>query len=94
MHFLGQVILYLAIQSANISSIIYSAQTMDNFIINVFKKSWGVALNLFSNPDSPIGSNKIGLYSVGKMAEENSPFGDQFMLVTLGYLVSYEFLSY
>jgi len=86
MHFIGQIILYLAIQSANISSIIYSAQTMDNFIINIFKKSYGVALNLFSN--SGIGSKKIDIYSVKEMAKENSPFGDQFMLVTLGYLVS------
>jgi len=89
MHFLGQVILYLAIQSANISSIIYSAQTMDNFIINIFKKSCGVAINLSSNPNSPIGSSTIGTYCVNKMAEENSPFGDQFMLITLGYIVSF-----
>jgi len=87
MHFIGQIILYLAIQSANISSIIYSAQTMDNFIINIFKKSYGVALNLFSN--SGIGSKKIDIYSVKEMAKENSPFGDQFMLVTLGYLVTF-----
>jgi len=88
MHFIGQVILYLAIQSANISSIIYSSQTVDNFIINFFNKTRGIALNPFGNPDSAIGKKQIDIYTVDKMAVENSPFGDQFMLVTLGYIVS------
>ncbi|ORX55270.1 hypothetical protein BCR36DRAFT_321189 [Piromyces finnis] len=86
MHVLGQIILYLALQSANISSIIYSAQTMDNFIINIFKKSCGIAVNNGSS------SSMFNLYCVDKMAKENSPFGDQFMLVTLGYIATFIFI--
>eukprot|EP00833_Pecoramyces_ruminatium_P015119 jgi/Orpsp1_1/1189151/evm.model.d7180000069874.1 len=93
MHILGQFILYMALQSANVSSIIYSAQTMDNFIINFFKRTYGIAANIpfFSNTtvDTFNTDSMFSYYSVDKMAEENSPFGDQFMLVTLGYIITF-----
>jgi amino acid permease len=95
MHILGQFILYMALQSANVSSIIYSAQTMDNFIINFFKKSCGIKANIpfFSNSTiNEVNDSKFSLYCVEEMAKENSPFGNQFMLITLGYAITFIFI--
>ncbi|TPX51839.1 hypothetical protein SeLEV6574_g00006 [Synchytrium endobioticum] len=82
-HFFGrrwefcmQVVLYLSMQSLNISSIIISAQTLDQFLVTLAGQSCGVAL-----------SSPGGWYCVNTNSQANSPFENTYMLFTSGYLI-------
>ncbi|KAJ3275307.1 hypothetical protein HK104_003922 [Borealophlyctis nickersoniae] len=77
-HIFGQILLYGAIQSQAIQCIIISAQTFDNILIDIFGKSCGLALS----------GDHLGWYCVSQGSTSMpSPFGDTWMLFTLGIVV-------
>ncbi|KAJ3074248.1 AAA ATPase midasin [Podochytrium sp. JEL0797] len=80
-HILGQMGLYGAFQAIAVASIIQSSQTMDNLFIDVFKQTCGVSLGI-TNATSTV----MEWYCVREHGTSISPFGDQFMLFTGGYL--------
>ena len=69
-------ILYGSLQSTNIASIVGSAQIFDTVIVGLFGATCGYGIY-----------PKTGLYCVYSVTNSNSPFGDNFMFTTLGYLV-------
>lgn len=69
-------ILYGSLQSTNIASIVGSAQIFDNVFVKLFGGTCGFGI-----------TPKSGLFCVNTISNVNSPFGDNFMLTTLGYLV-------
>lgn len=76
-HLAGQFVLYGALQSNAIQGIVLSAQQIDNMFVDIFKKTCGVALT----------GRKTGWICVPGMNNSPSPFGEQYMLFTLGYIV-------
>jgi hypothetical protein len=76
-HLAGQFVLYGALQSNAIQGIVLSAQQIDNMFVDIFKKSCGIALS----------GSRTGWICVAGRNDYPSPFGDQFMLCTLGYIV-------
>ena len=75
-YYLFLFILYGSLQSTNIASIIGSAQIFDSVFVGLFGGTCGYGLY-------PIN----GLYCVYQVSNSNSPFDDNYMLTTLGYLV-------
>lgn len=69
-------ILYGSLQSTNIASIVGSAQIFDSVFVGLFGATCGYGLY-------PIN----GLYCVYQVSNSNSPFGDNYMFTTLGYLI-------
>ncbi|KAI9101276.1 hypothetical protein DFS34DRAFT_642435 [Phlyctochytrium arcticum] len=78
-HYFGQFLLYGALQSNAMQSIVIMAQTFDSIVIDIFGKTCGLAL---SGP-SP------GWYCVNKISANGfpSPFEDTWMLFTVGILL-------
>ena len=73
-HLLAQTFLYGAVQSNAIQCIILTAQTVDNVLINIFGKTCGI-----SYPGKFI--------CVSTQSMSSSPFGDSWMLITIGIIV-------
>ncbi|TPX56107.1 hypothetical protein PhCBS80983_g04782 [Powellomyces hirtus] len=77
-HYVGQFLLYGALQSNAMQCIIIMAQTLDNILIDIFGKTCGLAV---SGPNA-------GWYCVGQISEKfPSPFEDTFVLFTCGILL-------
>ncbi|TPX34663.1 hypothetical protein SmJEL517_g02723 [Synchytrium microbalum] len=74
-HVAGQIFLYGALESSAIQAIILSAQTFDNIIIDIFKRSCGVSFG----PDS-------GWFCVSELSS-GSPYGNEWMLCTGGLIL-------
>jgi hypothetical protein len=73
-----QVILYLAIESVIIASIILSTQAMDLMLLRIAGKTCGLGLN----PD-------LEFFCITEAIDESSPFGTNYMLATFGFMVIY-----
>jgi len=73
-HIIMQMLLYCALQSVNISSIIISAQTADSIIIRLFKKTCAVSFT-------------GGWTCVSTIKASGSPFST-YILFSFGYIVS------
>ena len=69
-------VLYGSLQSVNIASIVGSAQAFDSIFVGIFGGTCGLGIAPLS-----------GIYCVTETIDSNSPFGSNYMLVTLGYLV-------
>ncbi|KAI9021861.1 hypothetical protein DFJ74DRAFT_599647, partial [Hyaloraphidium curvatum] len=76
--YLSQIILFLSLQSTNIASIIISIQTMDNIIIEIFHKTCGIIVK----------DGTLMTTCPTAVSSSNSPFGDDFLLLSYGYLVT------
>ncbi|KAJ3152113.1 hypothetical protein HDU86_005958 [Geranomyces michiganensis] len=77
-HYVGQFLLYGALQSNAIQCIVLMAQTLDNILIDVFGKTCALA----------VGGANAGWYCVAEISEEfPSPFGDTFILFSCGILL-------
>ncbi|KAK5667534.1 hypothetical protein QVD99_006123 [Batrachochytrium dendrobatidis] len=74
-------ILYGSLQSTNIASIIGCAQVFDNIFIRFFGITCGYGI-------TPLN----GLICVYSSGVENSPFGDNYMLGTFGYILTAMFI--
>lgn len=76
-YYLFLLILYGSLQSTNVASIIGAAQIFDSLFVGLFGATcgWGI---------SPI----AGLYCVTEVTNTNSPFGDNYMIGSLGLLVT------
>ncbi|KAJ3371456.1 hypothetical protein HDU91_005287 [Kappamyces sp. JEL0680] len=76
-YYLFIFILYGSIQSVNVASIIGSAQIFDSLMVGIFGGTcgWGV-------------SPKTGIYCVTQIQNTNSPFGSNYMVGTVGFVVS------
>jgi hypothetical protein len=72
-------ILYGSLQSTNVASIVGSAQIFDNVFVGLFGVTCGYGI-----------TPKSGVYCVTSIANANSPFGNNFMLTTFGYLVLFD----
>ncbi|CAG8557845.1 24956_t:CDS:2 [Dentiscutata erythropus] len=72
-----QISLFVSLQSVNIASILLSAQSMDTLFISLFGKTCGLGIY----PQS-------GFYCVDQQGDYNSPFGTNYMVVTLGFLMT------
>eukprot|EP00842_Homolaphlyctis_polyrhiza_P006555 jgi/Hompol1/6900/HPOL_003765-RA len=70
-------ILYGSLTSTNIASIVGASQIFDNLFITAFGGTCGIGL-------SPIS----GLYCVTSAGNTNSPFGNNYMLITVGALIN------
>jgi len=70
------VILYGSLQSFNIASIISAVQNFDSWLIQVVGGTCGLGLGPISE-----------FYCVSDQSNQNSPFGDNYMLVTAGFFV-------
>ncbi|CAG8756067.1 2546_t:CDS:1, partial [Racocetra fulgida] len=70
-----QMIVYLAIESFIIASIIISAQSLDGLFVTVFGMTCGISLS----PDS-------GWLCIKELGDESSPFGNRWMLLTAGFM--------
>ncbi|CAG8494149.1 1823_t:CDS:2 [Funneliformis mosseae] len=75
-----QIILYLAIESIIIASIILSAQAMDWMLLKLTGRTCGFSLH----PD-------LGFICVDEETNENSPFGSNYMLATSGFMITLAF---
>jgi hypothetical protein len=75
-YYLFIFILYGSVQSVNIASIVGSAQIFDSLLVGTIGGTcgWGLA---------PIS----GLYCVTQVQNTNSPFGDNLMITTVGFLI-------
>ncbi|KAJ2998574.1 hypothetical protein HDV02_004389 [Globomyces sp. JEL0801] len=69
-------ILYGSLQSTNVASIIGSAQVFDSLLVTVFGATCGLGM-----------TPKGGLYCVTEVSDSNSPFGDNYMFTTVGYII-------
>lgn len=76
-HLFAQLCLYGAIQSNAIQSIVLSAQTLDNVLIDIFGKTCGLAVPPFHSI----------WHCVSETSSTSSPFGDTVMFFTIGYLL-------
>ncbi|KAI8925618.1 hypothetical protein BC831DRAFT_263070 [Entophlyctis helioformis] len=76
-HVAGQFFLYGALQSNAVQNIVLASQAVDNLLIVLFGKTCGYAL----------GGVSKGWMCVREPGSMPSPFGDTFMLFTLGFLV-------
>ncbi|RHZ72484.1 hypothetical protein Glove_242g37 [Diversispora epigaea] len=72
-----QLTLYIAIQSFIISSIIISSQTMDSLMISLAGKTCGIGIH-----------PTTGFFCVREQGLTGSPFGKDYMLITVGFLIS------
>ncbi|TPX60874.1 hypothetical protein SpCBS45565_g07390 [Spizellomyces sp. 'palustris'] len=77
-HYLGQFLLYGALQANAMQSIVIMAQTFDSILIDIFGKTCGLALS---------GPNPGWFCVASNSTEFPSPFGDIWMLFTLGLLL-------
>jgi hypothetical protein len=75
-YYLFIFILYGSVQSVNIASIVGSAQIFDSLLVGIIGGTcgWGIA---------PVS----GLYCVTQVQNTNSPFGDNVMITTVGFLI-------
>ena len=71
-----QVILYLAIESLVIASIILSTQSMDLMLLKIAGKTCGLGVH-----------PKLGFFCITEAIDESSPFGTDYMLATFGFMV-------
>ena len=71
-----QIILYLAIESMIIASIILSSQAMDLMLLRLAGKTCGLGIH-----------PNFSFFCIDKAMEESSPFGSDYMLATCGFLV-------
>ncbi|CAG8722558.1 13198_t:CDS:2, partial [Dentiscutata heterogama] len=76
-----QIIVYLAIESFIIASIILSAQSLDSLYITLFGVTCGVGIY----PDS-------GWLCIRELGDEASPFGERWMLFTVGFMTTLLFV--
>jgi amino acid permease len=75
-YYIFLAILYGSLQSTNLASIIGSAQILDSIFVGILGGTCGYGIY-------PIN----GLYCVTQVTNHNSPFGDNYMLATFGYLM-------
>lgn len=76
-YYLMHIIMYGSLQSFNIASIIQAVQNFDVFLVTAFGATCGYGI-----------SPEHGIFCVTKTcAGSSSPFGDSYMLITLGGLV-------
>ncbi|KXS21486.1 hypothetical protein M427DRAFT_118554 [Gonapodya prolifera JEL478] len=92
-HLFGQFILYLALQLTNVSSIVISAQTMDNLVIAIAGRTCGVAVgtggwNAANATMSGSGATSVLGICATQSTGTSSPFGSTFMLFTIGLIVT------
>ncbi|KAJ3074246.1 hypothetical protein HDU98_011738 [Podochytrium sp. JEL0797] len=80
-HILGQFGLYGALQTMAIGSLIQSSQTMDNLFIDMFGETCGVSLSV-----NNVTNKAFEWYCVSDHGVTLSPFGNEYMLFTAGYL--------
>ncbi|KAJ3178664.1 hypothetical protein HDU87_003487 [Geranomyces variabilis] len=77
-HYVGQFLLYGALQSNAMQCIVLMAQTLDNILIDVFGKTCALA----------IGGPNAGWYCVAEISDDfPSPFGNTFILFSCGLLL-------
>ncbi|KAJ3105641.1 hypothetical protein HDU97_007848 [Phlyctochytrium planicorne] len=76
-HILGQICLYGALETNAIASMIQTSQTFDNILIDIFGKTYGLAL-----------TPSVRFVYATEHLDSLSPFGDDYMLFTLGYLMT------
>ncbi|KAI9008005.1 hypothetical protein BC832DRAFT_530147, partial [Gaertneriomyces semiglobifer] len=77
-HYIGQFMLYGAVQSNAIQSIIIMSQTFDNILVDIFGKSCALA----------IGGGRTGWYCVGQISDKYAtPYEEITVLFTLGLLL-------
>ncbi|KAJ3329363.1 hypothetical protein HDU76_008045 [Blyttiomyces sp. JEL0837] len=79
-HILGQFCLFGALQSMAVSSIIQSAQTVDNLLIDIAGRTCGVALG-------NVNAAGLSWHCVYEHGHSISPFGDSYVLFSFGYLI-------
>ncbi|CAG8454272.1 13435_t:CDS:10 [Cetraspora pellucida] len=72
-----QFVLFVTFESLIISSIIISSQTMDSLAISVFGKTCGIGIY----PTK-------GVFCVSEQSATGSPFGESYMLLTVGYFIT------
>lgn len=73
---LTQIIIYAAIETFIITSIILSAQLLDNLLIDFLTISCGIAIY-----------PELDWICVGNFGYENGPFENRLMLFTIGFMV-------
>lgn len=76
-----QIIVYLAIESFIIASIILSAQSLDSLFVTFFGRTCGISIS----PDS-------GWLCTEELGDESSPFGNRWMLLTAGFMTTLVFV--
>eukprot|EP00842_Homolaphlyctis_polyrhiza_P006480 jgi/Hompol1/6833/HPOL_002340-RA len=76
-HWAGQIFLYGTLQSGAIQNIVLASQTTDKLLIQLFGKTCGLALS----------SSHKGWICVAEAGSSPSPFGNIFMIFTLGFLI-------
>ncbi|KAG9297692.1 hypothetical protein G9A89_011207 [Geosiphon pyriformis] len=72
-----QIVLFISIQSVNIAAIILSSQSMDSLLLSLAGHTCGVGIY-----------PRYGIFCVNSHGPQNSPFGNDFMLVTAGFLIT------
>ncbi|CAG8774084.1 28023_t:CDS:2, partial [Dentiscutata erythropus] len=72
-----QISLFASLQSVNIASILLSAQSIDTLLISLFGKTCGLGIY----PQN-------GFYCVDTQGDYNSPFGTNYMVATLGFVIT------
>ncbi|KAJ3048005.1 hypothetical protein HK097_010969, partial [Rhizophlyctis rosea] len=75
-YYLMHVILFGSLQSFNIASIISAVQSFDYFFISLFGTTCGYGIS----PES-------GFICRSELSNSNSPFGDNYMLFTFGFVL-------
>ncbi|RIB07403.1 hypothetical protein C2G38_2006823 [Gigaspora rosea] len=74
---LTQIIIYAAIETFIITSIILSAQLLDNLLIDILKISCGIGIY-----------PEFGWICIGNLGNENGPFENRLMLFTIGFVLT------
>ncbi|KAJ3004699.1 hypothetical protein HKX48_001096, partial [Thoreauomyces humboldtii] len=75
-YYMMHIVLYGSLQSFNIASIISAAQTFDAFLITLVGGTCGFGITPIS-----------GFICVSEQSNSNSPFGDNYMLATAGFIL-------
>ncbi|KAI8592114.1 hypothetical protein BDZ88DRAFT_385226, partial [Geranomyces variabilis] len=75
-YYMMHIVLYGSLQSFNIASIISAAQTFDSFLITLTGQTCGYGISPLS-----------GFICVSEQTNSNSPFGDNYMLATAGFIL-------
>ncbi|CAG8603472.1 15276_t:CDS:2, partial [Dentiscutata heterogama] len=74
---LAQIIIYAAIETFIITSIILSAQLLDNLLIDFLKISCGIGIY-----------PEFGWICIRNLGNENGPFESRLMLFTIGFVIT------
>ncbi|KXS18074.1 hypothetical protein M427DRAFT_221514 [Gonapodya prolifera JEL478] len=94
LHYLGQFMLYAALQGLNVANIVLTIQQFDKLVMAIFKKDCGIAFSSNVVSVAPTFNSTSPFFCVAQTALDGvtpappSPFGNVPMFITLGMVIA------